>query len=183
MGKLIDDGEGVGLGPGETDEAANFFGAGELGGDQQAADAAGGHRLGFADGGNTDADGPGGALAASDVHALVGLGVGAERESGGARVGGELGDVGLEGVEIQEKRGRGQVGFGQSGEALPAGKTFVDLGAGVAAGGVTGDDMGSGERGDGGGRGGDGRAAEKGAAGERGGTHTSQHGGPTGGGE
>ena len=56
----------------------------------------------------------GGDLPLGDLGALVRLGVRAEADLGLLAVGGHFFDVGLEGVEIDDEGGRGNVGLGEA---------------------------------------------------------------------
>ena len=83
-------------------EPADLLGPDHLGGDEDVADARGGHHLRLAHLGAADADGARGDLAPRDLLALVRLRVRAELLAHGLHVGGHLGDVPLEAVQVQQ---------------------------------------------------------------------------------
>jgi hypothetical protein len=71
-------------------------------GDEQVVDAAVREHLRLADRGDREADGPGRDLAPSNLQALVGFGVGSERDAALAHQRGHTLDVGAESIEVDD---------------------------------------------------------------------------------
>src|SRR5439155_6599333 len=77
----------------------------DLGRDEQAADAGGGHHLGLAELRTGDAERPRRDLAPRDLRTLVGLRVRANRLADPADVSGHALEIALEAIEVEEQRG------------------------------------------------------------------------------
>ena len=96
----------------EPGEPAQLALAHHLVAHQDVGDAAAHQGLGFADLLHALADRPGRDLAARDRRRLVGLGMRAHTHAGGVGEAGHLGDVAVEGVEVDHQRRRLDIGDG-----------------------------------------------------------------------
>ena len=94
----------------ERHQAVDLGGRHDGRGDEQSLDSPRRQRLRLAQGGAADAERAGVQLAARDLHALVGLRVGAEGDTLLCRVRRHRGDVALHRVEIEHQSGRDQAG-------------------------------------------------------------------------
>jgi hypothetical protein len=108
-GRMIGDDRDIGAAQKKPAETHQRIGRGQGRGDQYAADPAQGHRLGLADGRTGDADRPGGRDPLSDLHAFMGLGVGAQLDPQGRGTFAHHGDIAIEDVDVDEERGRGDI--------------------------------------------------------------------------
>jgi hypothetical protein len=93
------------------EQASDLLRPHHLGGDEEIADPRRRHHLRLRHLGHAHAHRPGRDLTARDLRALVRLRVRAQLFSHRLHMGGHLLDVALEAVEIEEERGRGQLGF------------------------------------------------------------------------